>query len=171
MLKRYGGIILLAVATLFAMGVGADFASYNADRSVHVAVVADDQELINLNPKQPYAYIDNETGKLVIDISDSNPNWQDGFGEGISPDAKYAFDCMFEISNDLWENVTINVTISSDNQFIQLYRDKSDEASSSINFEIDPGQSACVGMSFNGAGKEPGEILEGTITVRAEAVE
>ena len=142
-MKKYGGIILLAMATLFAMGVGADFASYDADRSVHVAVVADDQELINLKPVQPYEYIDQD-GKLVIDISKDNDNWQSGLGQGISPDAKYAFDCMFEVSNDLLDNVTINVTVTSSNTLVKLYLTQSDNAGTTVNFDVEPGEAVCV---------------------------
>lgn len=170
MIGRLAGIFLLFGAMVFALGIGADFASYDADRSVHIAVVADDQELIDLEPNQPYAYIDENDGKLYIDISTNNPNYPVGGGIGISPDAKYSFDCMFNVSNHLWEDVTINVTITSDNDLVKLYLTQPDVADSSINFLILPGEEVCVGMSFDGDGKGPGDTIEGQLTIHAEPV-
>ncbi|MBE8538576.1 DUF1102 domain-containing protein [Geoglobus acetivorans] len=171
MFERLVGVVLLIGALVFALGIGADFASYDADRSVHVAVVADDQELIDLDPGQPYAYIGDD-GKLYIDISENNDNYPDGGGLGISPDAKYSFDCMFNVSNHLWEeNVTINVTITSNNDLVKLYTNDPDEASTSINFNVPQGEEVCVGMSFDGDGKSPGDSIEGQLTIHAEPAE
>lgn len=168
MVKNYAGLVLLSAAILFTMGVGADFASYDAERSVHIAVVADDQELIGLKANPPYSFIDEGTGKLVIDISSNNPNWESEFGEGISPDSKYDFDCIFEVSNDLWENTTISVTVTSDNELIKVYSDDASTAQESVNFMVDAGDSACVGMEFTATGKLPGDTIAGTVTIQAE---
>lgn len=171
MFDRFVGIVLLVGALVFALGIGADFASYDADRSVHIAVVADDQELIDLKPGQPYAYI-GEDGKLYIDISSDNKNYPTGGGLGISPDAKYSFDCMIYVSNHLWEeNVTINVTISSNNNLVKLYTNAPDRAHSSINFNVPPEEEVCVGMSFDGDGMEPGQTIEGQLTIHAEPLQ
>ena len=43
-------------------GCKCTFSDYNASRSVHWKIVADDDELIDLEPVQPYAYLDPVTG-------------------------------------------------------------------------------------------------------------
>jgi len=84
------------IGVLLAFGIGADFSDYTAQRSVHIAIVADDQEFIDLKPMQPYAYI-NEAGMLVIDFSENNPNYAGG-GKGISPNSEYNFDKVFGVA-------------------------------------------------------------------------
>ena len=166
---RVFGVVMLLAALVLAMKIGADFASYEAERSVHIAVVADDQELIDLTPAEPYAYIDKETGKLFIDISENNPNYKDG-GKGISPDSVYEFDCMFQVSNHLWEDKTIKVTISSNNDKIQVYSaDK--PADSTTEFTVDNGDSVCVGIKIDAEGNAPGDSIQGTLTIHAEPAE
>ena len=149
------------------LGAGANFRDYNADRSVHWDIVADDNELIDLTPIQPYAYI-NEAGVLVVDISPDNPNWP-GYGNGLSPNSEYNFDEVFEVSNDLWEdNMTIVVRITSDNTAIQFYgadydvHDSatggiiyaSDMATSDVCFVVGSGDAVKVGMDFD-VGNDP----------------
>ncbi len=163
------GVVMLLAALVLAMKIGADFASYEAERSVHIAVVADDQELIDLTPVEPYAYIDSETGKLFVDISENNPKYKDG-GKGISPDSVYEFDCMFEVSNHLWEDKAIKVTISSDNEKIQVYS-ATGQADSTTEFTVDNGESVCVGIKINAEGNVPGDSIQGRLTIHAEPVE
>ena len=96
-------LLLLLVSSLILaslLGLGADFRSYDAQRTFTVAVVADDQEFIDLTPIQPYAYI-HDDGKIYFDFSQFNPNYPGG-GIGVSPNATYAFDKVFKVSNDLW---------------------------------------------------------------------
>lgn len=79
-------LLLLLVSSLILaslLGLGADFRSYDAQRTFKVAVVADDQEFIDLTPIQPYAYI-HDDGKIYFDFSQFNPNYPGG-GIGVSP--------------------------------------------------------------------------------------
>jgi hypothetical protein len=167
MMGRLFGLVLLVTALMLAMKIGADFASYEAERSVHIAVVADDQELIDLDPQQPYAYLGND-GKLYIDISENNPNYDEGLGKGISPDSVYAFNCMFNVSNHLWNGTTIEVRITSSHSLVKLYTDNLDSADNTVTFQVPPESSVCVGMEFSGQGLEPDEVINGTLTIHAE---
>jgi len=56
------GILGAMVALSLIIGASATFSDYNASRSVHWKIVADDDELIDLEPVQPYAYLDPVTG-------------------------------------------------------------------------------------------------------------
>ncbi|WP_297534592.1 DUF1102 domain-containing protein [Thermococcus sp.] len=154
------GIFGLLVAFGLVLGAGANFRDYNADRSVHWDIVSDDNELIDLTPIQPYAYI-NDAGVLVVDISPNNPNYP-GYGQGLSPNSEYNFDEVFKVSNDLWDNKTIVVLITSTNTAIQFYGADhnihdaqtgaivyaSDNAKNDVCFTLTPGQSVKVGMDF-----------------------
>ena len=155
------GIFGLIVAFGLVLGAGANFRDYSATRSVHWDIVTDDSELIDLTPLQPYAYIDNETGVLVVDISPDNPNYP-GYGMGLSPNSEYNFDEVFEVSNDLWENMSIVVRITNDNTAIQFYGAdhdihytatgaivyRSDMAKNDVCFVVGSGESVKVGMDF-----------------------
>ncbi|WP_297436481.1 DUF1102 domain-containing protein [Thermococcus sp.] len=155
------GIFGLLVAFGLVLGAGANFRDYNADRSVHWDIVSDDNELIDLTPIQPYAYI-NEGGVLVVDISPDNPNYP-GYGQGLSPNSEYNFDEVFEVSNDLWENnMSIVVRITNANTAIQFYGADhdihdastgnivyaSDMAKNDVCFVVGPGEAVKVGMDF-----------------------
>jgi len=155
------GIFGLLVAFGLVLGAGANFRDYNADRSVHWDIVSDDNELIDLTPIQPYAYI-NDGGVLVVDISPNNPNYP-GYGEGLSPNSEYNFDEVFEVSNDLWENnMSIVVRITNANTAIQFYGADhdihdtstgaivyaSDMAKNDVCFTVGPGEAVKVGMDF-----------------------
>ena len=98
------GLAILLIGMMLAVGAGATFRYYEADRSITVAIVADDNEFIDLTPTQPYAYLNN--GKLTVEISKNNPNYNQtlGFGTGLSPNTTYVFEHMFNVSNELWEN-------------------------------------------------------------------
>ncbi|MDK2795860.1 MAG: hypothetical protein PWQ58_1059 [Archaeoglobaceae archaeon] len=192
MLEKGIGILLLSAAVLVVLGIGADFSDYTAQRSVHIAIVADDQEFINLEPMQPYAYI-NDAGMLVIDFSENNPNYEGG-GKGISPKSEYNFDKVFGVSNDLWSNDSeygnIIVTISSDNSSVELYcKDNpanptgnscysnyiggikaynSDTATTSIIFCLAPGDVKEIGMDLTGPTSVATAWLNGTLSIHAE---
>jgi len=155
------GIFGLLVAFGLVLGAGANFRDYNADRSVHWDIVSDDNELIDLTPIQPYAYI-NDGGVLVVDISPDNPNYP-GYGQGLSPNSEYNFDEVFEVSNDLWEdNMSIVVRITNANTAIQFYGADhdihdaqtgavvyaSDMAKNDVCFVVEPGEAVKVGMDF-----------------------
>jgi len=192
MFEKGIGILLLSAAVLVVLGIGADFSDYTAQRSVHIAIVADDQEFINLEPMQPYAYI-NSDGLLVIDFSENNPNYVGG-GKGISPKSEYNFDRVFGVSNDLWSNDSeygnIIVTISSDNPSVELYcKDNpanptgnicysnqiggmvaynSDTAAGSIVFCLTPGEVKEIGMDLTGPTSVATPWLNGTLSIHAE---
>ncbi len=169
------------IAAAFALGTSATFRDYRAQRSTHIAVVPDDSELIDLTPVQPYAYL-NDGGQLVIDFSKDNPpNWPgndngsdwaeyqgelDGYtgrGIGLSPQSRYNFDEVFNVSNHLWENETIVVRItSSDPGMVSFYSPdelmyntngggvpyNSDTAVGDVCFYLEPGQALGVGMEL-----------------------
>lgn len=175
------GIFGLIVAFGLVLGAGANFRDYSASRSVHWDIVTDDNELIDLTPLQPYAYIDNETGVLVVDISPDNPNYP-GYGMGLSPNSEYNFDEVFEVSNDLWEeNMTIVVMITSDNDEIQLYGADgdihdatngdvvrySDTAVNSVCFVVESGDAVKVGMDFDAGNHAPGTSQNATLHIEA----
>ncbi|NJE62013.1 DUF1102 domain-containing protein [Thermococcus sp. 21S7] len=174
------GMLGLLVALGLVIGAGANFRDYSASRSVHWDIVTDDNELIDLTPLQPYAYIDNETGVLVVDISPDNPNYP-GYGQGLSPNSEYNFDEVFEVSNDLWENMSIVVMITSDNDEIQLYGadgnihdvrngdivQYSDTAVSRVCFVVDSGAAVKVGMDFDAGNHLPGTSQSATLHIQA----
>ncbi|NJF26164.1 DUF1102 domain-containing protein [Thermococcus sp. Bubb.Bath] len=161
------GIFGLLVAFGLVLGAGANFRDYKVQRSAHWDIVTDDNELIDLTPVQPYAYI-NDGGVLVVDISPNNPNYP-GYGMGLSPNSEYNFDEVFNVSNDLWEqNMSIVVRITSDNSDIQFYgadgdiyesttgdiADKSDHAVNDVCFVVNNGDAVSVGMDFT-VGNDP----------------
>ncbi|WP_456328463.1 DUF1102 domain-containing protein [Archaeoglobus sp.] len=107
-MKKLAGILLLIVGLSLAVGAGANFRYYKADRTITINITSDDNELIDLDPIQPYAYLNN--GKLTIEISPNNPNYP-GYGDGMSHNTTYVFEEMFNVSNDLWENENQNFPI------------------------------------------------------------
>ena len=177
------GMLGLLLAFAVALGTSATFSDYNASRSVHWYIVPDDVEFIDLNPLQPYAYIDNDTGMLVIDFSANNPNYP-GYGDGISPASEYNFDEVFEVSNDLWEETPIVVLVTSSDSKIDLYGEEglvfkvpyneeeplaedSDSAVGEICFVVQPGDAVWVGIDLEADGDDPGDQWNETITIKA----
>ncbi|NJE09194.1 DUF1102 domain-containing protein [Thermococcus sp. M39] len=174
------GIFGLLVAFGLVLGAGANFSDYNASRSVHWHIVPDDDELIDLTPLQPYAYIDNVTGVLVIDFSVNNPNYP-GYGNGISPASEYNFDEVFEVSNDLWENVTIVVRITSNSTNVEFYghegdvyevangtiASSSDTADEDVCFVVAPGDAVKIGLDLSADGDSPGDIWNVAMSIKA----
>ena len=103
--------MLIAGIVIAVTASSATFAYFEAERDVHIEVVPDDNELIDLVPLQPYAFI-GEGGVLVIDLSEYNQEYPAGKGKGVSPDSIYVFEHMFGVSNHLWENITICMEIT-----------------------------------------------------------
>ncbi len=178
-------LLLLLVSSLIAislLGLGADFRSYDAQRTFTVAVVADDQEFIDLTPIQPYAYI-NEDGKIYFDFSKFNPNYPGG-GKGVSPNTTYAFDKVFKVSNDLWPNdsgyengICIQVSVSGNAESILKLYSPDDvgghttpsNAATIINMFVQGGNYAEVGFVITTNGYTAGNTVDGQITVVAHS--
>ncbi|WP_232461032.1 DUF1102 domain-containing protein [Thermococcus radiotolerans] len=195
------GMLGLMIAAAFALGTSATFRDYRSQRSVHIAVVPDDDELIDLTPVQPYAYI-NDGGQLVIDFSKNNPHWPGNpeynkdwekwwiweddqpvapKGAGLSPQSRYNFDHVFNVSNHLWEQTPIVVRIiSSDDGTVSFYDAEkgkmhdtsdydttptsSDTALGDVCFLLEPGEALGVGMELAGNGLGSKDV---TITIMA----
>jgi len=190
------GMLGLMIAAAFALGTSATFRDYRVQRSSHIAVVTDDAELIDLTPVQPYAYI-NDGGQLVIDFSENNPNWpghndaenwydKDGnpLGSGLSPQSRYNFDHVFNVSNHLWENKDIVVRVtSSDSGKVSFYDPgknmhsmnsnvipyRSDNAVGDVCFILAPGEALGIGMEL--AAENSLGDYNVTITVQAWPVD
>ncbi|MEM2191801.1 MAG: DUF1102 domain-containing protein [Archaeoglobaceae archaeon] len=173
-------LLISAVVAVSLLGLGADFRSYDANRSFTVAVVADDQELIDLTPIQPYAYI-NTDGKIYFDFSQYNPNYPPGSGIGVSPNTTYAFDKVFKVSNDLWEGdsgyngICVQVSASGNIMgILNLYspddvygHTSPNNAATSISMFLEGGDFAVVGFVINTNGYTAGNMVNGQITVVA----
>ncbi|MDI9611084.1 MAG: DUF1102 domain-containing protein [Archaeoglobaceae archaeon] len=172
-------LLISAVVAVSLLGLGADFRSYDANRSFTVAVVADDQELIDLTPIQPYAYI-NTDGKIYFDFSKFNPNYPGG-GKGVSPNTTYAFDQVFKVSNDLWPNDSgydgICVEVSASGNIAGILKLYSPDdvyghttpstAANSVSMFVEGGDFAVVGFVINTNGYPAGNMINGQITVVA----
>jgi len=170
------GMLGLLLAFAVALGTSATFRDFEVSRSTHIDVVADDNELIDLRPGQPYAYI-NDDGKLVIEISKNNPNWPgnpeseyydpnwtENMGIGISPESNYNFDHVFYVSNHLWEDVNITVRITGTPNEIEFFHPEgkiytipngetpteSDKAFYDVCFVLEPGSELGISMEFTG---------------------
>lgn len=178
-MRKSLGVLGVLVALCLIVGAGATFRDYNAHRSVHWKITTDDAELINLKPVQPYAYIANN-GELVLDFSPNNPNYP-GYGDGISPSSEYNFDEVFNVSNDLWENTTIVVRITSNCSSIEFYSPQggvysvashalataSDSARTDVCFVLHPGHSKSIGVDLSADGDHPGDVWNAKMTVKA----
>ena len=150
------GLALLLVGMMLAVGAGANFRYYEADRDITVAIVGDDNEFIDLTPIQPYVYLSN--GKLTIDIRDNHPDYPTGKGKGMSPNTTYVFEEMFEVSNDLWENnqtdypicVTLSVAGAYDVEiFAGNYTSPIAGPDDSITFTVYHGSPVPIGFIFD----------------------
>ncbi|RUM34638.1 MAG: hypothetical protein DSY33_01590 [Archaeoglobus sp.] len=159
-MKKVIGLLLLIVGLMLAVGAGANFRYYHADRKMVVNITADDNELINLKPLQNYSYLND--GKLTIEISPNNPNYIAGEGIGMSHNTTYVFEEMFEVSNELWENnktnfpihVTISVPINSGVEvFAGDYYNNGTASianpATQIQFTVQHGTPVKVGFIFN----------------------
>jgi len=172
-MKKLLGVLLLLAGIILAMGAGATFRYYEADRTVTVNITTDDSELIDLDPVQPYAYLNN--GKLTIEISPSNPNYP-GYGVGMSHNTTYVFEEMFNVSNDLWENeqqdfpICVDIAISGSGVkiFAGDYDNPIAGPDTQIQFTVYHDSPVPVGFVFNNTCKELGGH-QATMTVTAQA--
>ncbi len=141
------------IGMLLAVGAGANFRYYSADRQASFDVVSDDNELIDLTAFQPYVTYD--AGKIYVDISQYNPNHNGG--DGMSPNTTYVFEEMFKVSNELWENNGTNypicVTIKTQHDGVTIFAGTYDNPvagpASNIQFTVEHGDPVPIGMIFN----------------------
>lgn len=171
--KIIGALFLVFGIVIAVTASSATFAYFHADREVHLAVVADDIELIDLKPMQPYAYI-NSNGMLVVDLSTNNGNYPDEAGEGVSPDSLYVFEHVFGVSNHLWENTTICMEITYTEQgqqadavsfFVGDYTGQI--GSSSLTVTINPGETVPIGMIIDSTGLDEDNAIDGQLAFYA----
>ena len=150
------------VGMLLAVGAGANFRYYSADRETSFDVVSDDNELIDLTALQPYVTYD--AGKLYVDISQYNPNHPEWGGNGMSPNTTYVFEEMFEVSNELWENneteypICVNIKTSHPDVliFAGTYDNPIAGPAHNINFTVTHGNPIPIGMIFDNTGSTEG---------------
>ncbi len=158
-MKKLAGILLLIVGLTLVVGAGANFRYYKADRTITVNITSDDTELIDLDPIQPYAYLNN--GKLTIEISPNNPNYP-GYGDGMSHNTTYVFEEMFNVSNELWENKDQNFPICvqisvPQNSGVEVFAGNYNNDGTAtianpgtqIQFTVEHGQPVSVGFVFD----------------------
>ena len=173
-MKKVIGLFVLIAGLLIAVTASsANFAYFEADRNVHIQIVPDDNELIDLEPLQPYAYI-NSNGMLVIDLSDANDNWEEGFGEGVSPNSTYVFEEVFGVSNHLWEETPIcmNITYSGSGGILFFegdYIPGTTTGATNLYVTIQPGDVARIGMIITSDNLDAGTSLDGNIAFYATA--
>ncbi|WP_297068656.1 DUF1102 domain-containing protein [Thermococcus sp.] len=154
-MNKLFGLAILMVGMLLAVGAGANFRYYSADRSASFQVVSDDNELIDLTAVQPYVTYD--AGKLYVDISQYNLNYPEWGGTGMSPNTTYVFEEMFEVSNELWENnqtdYPICVKIKTEHENVLLFAGTYDNMTSgpasNLEFTVYHGTPVPVGMIFD----------------------
>ncbi|ACS32996.1 DUF1102 domain-containing protein [Thermococcus gammatolerans] len=154
-MNKLFGLALLMIGMVLAVGAGANFRYYSADRHASFDIVSDDNELIDLTAMQPYVKYSN--GKLYVDISDGNSNRPSGGGAGLSPNTTYVFEEMFKVSNELWENnetdfpicVKVNTNHEQVKVFAGNYTSPIAGPASNIQFTVYHGNPVKVGMIFD----------------------
>lgn len=172
-MKKILGIFMLIVGIVIAVTASsATFAYFEADREIHIEVVPDDNELIDLVPLQPYAYINNN-GMLVIDLATTNPEYWElvlanlTVGKGVSPDSIYVFEHVFGVSNHLWEQVPIcmNTTYSGSGAIKFFVGDYTNETvgAHELLTTVYPGETVEIGMIIDSDGLDNGTALSGTL--------
>ncbi|EHR78278.1 hypothetical protein OCC_12771 [Thermococcus litoralis DSM 5473] len=184
-MKKILGILILIAGIVIAVSASsANFAYFEATRNVTVTVVPDDNELIDLKPLQPYAYI-NSNGEMVLQLSDTNTNWpghianpnynatwaEMEYGTGVSPDSIYVFEEVFEVSNHLWEDVDIcvKVTYSGDGGILFFTGDYVEGAGqTSLQFTVPHGEAVKVGMVLDSSGLVEGQGINGDLQFTAD---
>lgn len=178
MMNKLMGLALLLAGMMLAVGVGATFRYYEAERDITVAIVPDDDEFIDLTPVQQYARL--IEGKLVIRVG------QRGFGEtpwaGMSPNTTYVFEEMFNVSNEFWENedgefpICVTLSTAGGNAppgAIQIYAGDYDSPiagpASTITFTVYHGAPVSIGMIFNNTNLDPYTSYQTQLQVHAVA--
>ncbi|HDZ36435.1 MAG TPA: DUF1102 domain-containing protein [Thermococcus sp.] len=162
-MNKLFGLALLMVGMLLAVGAGANFRYYSADRTASFDVVSDDNELIDLTALQPYVTYD--AGELYVDISQYNPNHPTGGGTGMSPNTTYVFEEMFQVSNELWENnettYPICVTIKTEHDDVMIFAGDYDNMiagpGNNIQFTVEHGNPIPIGMIFDNTNSTIGQ--------------
>ncbi|ASA76802.1 DUF1102 domain-containing protein [Thermococcus sp. 5-4] len=170
-MRKIMGLFALAIGLLVAVAAtSATFAYFEAQRDVHIEVVSDENELIDLEPLQPYAYT-GEGGVLTIAIRENNPNYQEGYGKGVSPDSIYVFEHVFGVSNHLWEGMPICVEINyNDDEYKFFVGDYTGGyGDSPIYFILQPGEMKAVGIVINSTGYDAGDAIADDIIIKAYA--
>jgi len=177
-MNKLVGLAILLIGMMLAVGVGATFRYYEAERTITVAIVPDDAEFIDLTPVQEYAKLID--GKLVIRVG------RRGYGgtpwAGMSPNTTYVFEEMFNVSNELWENedgeFPICVTLSTEggnapSGAVKIYAGDYDNPiagpASTITFTVYHGQPVSIGMIFDNANLDPYESYQTQLQVHAVA--
>ena len=154
-MNKLVGLAILLIGMMLAVGVTASFRYYEAERDITVAIVTDENEFIDLTPAQPYAYLNN--GKLTIEISTNNPNYNEtlGFGRGLSPNTTYVFEHMFNVSNELWENnktdfpICVSISVPQ-NKGIEIFEgDWAGTSGTQLQFTVYHDTPVSVGMVFD----------------------
>ncbi len=151
-MNKVFGLVVIMVGMLLAVGAGANFRYYQADRPAAAAIVPDDNELISLTALQPYVTYND--GVLYVKIADGNANRPEYGGLGMSPNTTYVFEEMFEVGNNLWENngsdYPVCVRISSNLiLFAGNYTNPIAGPGHTIAFTVYHGQPVPVGIVFN----------------------
>jgi len=172
-MKKILGIFMLIAGIVIAVGASsANFAYFEANRTVHVQVVPDDNELIDLKPLQPYAYI-GKGGTLIIALNTKNTNWKKGFGEGVSPDSLYVFEEVFGVSNHLWEDMPICVKVVYAEQAGDILFFTGDyvpgAGQKQLKFTVPHGGFVKIGMILDSTGLEDEDVFKGDLLITADA--
>ena len=174
-MNKLVGLAILLIGMMLAVGVGATFRYYEAERTITVEIVPDDDEFIDLTPVQQYASLDG--GKLVIRVGRISEIW-----EGMSPNTTYVFEEMFNVSNELWENedgdfpICVTLSTSGGNApsgAVKIYAGDYDNPiagpDSTITFTVYHGQPVSIGMIFNNANLTPYTSYQTQLQVHAVA--
>jgi PGF-pre-PGF domain-containing protein len=118
------------------------------------------------SPDGKYAYIDDETGELVVDISASNPNVEGPVG--VSPDSVTTFENVFRIHYNGSQYANVWLTHESDAVTFSA-RDKSIQSESSA-VTLGPNQSVGVNVHVDTTG-DVQSIRADEMTVHARVAE
>lgn len=167
----------LAAAGAAGIGTGA-FTSVEADRTVSVAVAADDHALLTLEPAAgpngEYATLDD--GELAIDLSPSNPT--DAGGTGVNEQAETTIEGVFAVENRGTQPVEVELDpyfFADGGDFVYVYPGSQSDA-------VTGDGSGSLGPVTLGVGEREhydvfasvylgASSLGGTVTVTAEATE
>jgi len=174
MMNKLVGLAILLIGMMLAVGVGATFRYYEAERTITVEIVPDDDEFIDLTPVQQYASLDG--GKLVIRVGRIGEIW-----EGMSPNTTYVFEEMFNVSNELWENedgdfpICVTLSTAGGTGAVEIFAGDYDSPTagpaSTITFTVHHGQPVSIGMIFDNTNLDPYTSYQTQLQVHAVAGE
>ena len=166
------GLGATAASGATVLGSGA-FTSVEADRDITVEVADDAYAFLALKSTSHYAVDDG--GTLAIDLSPDNPT--DAGGQGVNARADTVIYEVFKIENQGTQDVGITFTGENADQegpSLTLADEDSGmtvEISPEDNAVLSPGDSVAYSLVIDAFGAEPGDSLDQTITVEAEATE